>query len=67
MSVASLVADLFEAKPYEEMDLSGFRIKFHVCIFLLIIGHLLKKQDGMVRTGFIWLRIETSGGLLWRG
>jgi hypothetical protein len=26
---------------------------------------MLKKQDGVVWAGFIWLRIETNGGLSW--
>jgi hypothetical protein len=25
---------------------------------------IFQKQDGMIWAGFIWLRIETSGGLL---
>jgi hypothetical protein len=28
------------------------------------IKMILKKQDGVVWTGYIWLRIVTSGGLL---
>jgi hypothetical protein len=29
-----------------------------------ILKQILEKWDGMVWTGSIWLRIETSGGLL---
>jgi hypothetical protein len=28
------------------------------------IKHILKKQDEKSCTGFVWLRIKTSGGLL---
>ena len=31
---------------------------------MIILKWTLKKEDGKVRTRFIWLRIETSGGLL---
>jgi hypothetical protein len=30
----------------------------------IILKWTLKKEDGKARTRFIWLRIETSGGLL---
>jgi len=30
----------------------------------IILKQILKKQDGMVLTGYIWLRIETSRELL---
>jgi hypothetical protein len=30
----------------------------------VIINWILEKQDGMVWTGLIWLRIGTDGGLL---
>jgi hypothetical protein len=29
-----------------------------------ILKYVIKEQDGRVWTGFIWLGIETSGGLL---
>jgi hypothetical protein len=31
----------------------------------IILKWIFKKQDGRVWTGLIWLRIATSGGLLW--
>jgi hypothetical protein len=31
---------------------------------LLLLKRILKKQDGVVRAGFIWLKIGTSGRLL---
>jgi hypothetical protein len=30
----------------------------------IILKSVLEKSDGVVRTGFSWLRIGTSGGLL---
>jgi hypothetical protein len=30
----------------------------------MTLKHMLGKQDGMVWTGFNWLRIGTSGGVL---
>jgi hypothetical protein len=30
----------------------------------IILKWILERKDGMVWTGSIWLRIETSGGLL---
>jgi hypothetical protein len=30
----------------------------------IILEYTLKKQFGSMRTGFIWLRIGTSGGML---
>jgi hypothetical protein len=34
------------------------------CRWEIILELIMGKQDGKVRTGFIWVRIETSGGLL---
>jgi hypothetical protein len=34
------------------------------CRWVIILMWILEKQDGMVRTGFIWFRRGTSGRLL---
>jgi hypothetical protein len=34
------------------------------CRWETILEWIMEKLDGMVWTGFIWLRIRTSGGLL---
>jgi len=31
----------------------------------IILEWILGKQGGRMRTGCIWLRIRTSGGMLW--
>jgi hypothetical protein len=43
-----------ERDHQEELDVCG----------RIILRWILEKQYGMVWTGFIWLRISTSGGLL---
>jgi hypothetical protein len=42
-----------EKDHYEDLDISGKILKW-----------ILEKQDGVVWTGFFWLRIETSAGVL---
>jgi hypothetical protein len=39
---------------WEDQDVGGWTI----------LKWIIERQDGMVRTGLIWLRIGTSGGLL---
>jgi hypothetical protein len=43
-----------ERDHYEDLDVGGRRI----------LKWIVKRWVGMVRTGLIWLRIGTSGGLL---
>jgi hypothetical protein len=42
--------------------------KYYICFSnvsgRIILKHVLKRYDGVVWTGFIWLRIGTSGSLL---
>jgi hypothetical protein len=41
-------------EDWEDLDVCG----------RIILKSILEKQDGVAWTGFIWLRIRTSGGLL---
>jgi hypothetical protein len=46
--------DLTERDHLQDLDIDG----------MIISKWMLKKWDGMSRTGLIWLRIGTGGGLL---
>jgi hypothetical protein len=39
--------------PREDLGVNGTALK-----------HILKKQNGVAQSGFIWLRIRISGGVL---
>jgi hypothetical protein len=43
-----------ERNHYEDLDLDGRKI----------LKWLLEKEDGVVRTGLIWLRVRTTDGLM---
>jgi hypothetical protein len=43
-----------ERDHYEDQGVGGW----------IILKRILERQDGVVWTGLIWLRIGTSGGLL---
>jgi hypothetical protein len=39
-------------------------LRRHRCRWGIILKWILERKDGIVWTGFVWFRIETSGGLL---
>jgi hypothetical protein len=46
-----------ERDHWKDLDIGGM-------IIIIILKWILERWDGVVRTGFIWLRIGTSGRLL---
>jgi hypothetical protein len=49
-----LVGEPEGKRPLEDQDVGGW----------IVLKWILERQDGMVWTELIWLRIWTSGGLL---